>query len=88
MMVLVISQSALAVLVLFSGQFDSSIASVDNFLEASVEMYVFMATGENYIELVNQVRKKSSRRILTTSCRHGEFMDCMQFSSLSSALWG
>ena len=26
------------------------------FLQASVEMYIFMATGENYAELVNQVR--------------------------------
>ena len=55
MMVLVISQAALAVLLLFGGQFDSSIASVDSFLESSVQMYVFLATGENYAELVDQV---------------------------------
>ena len=32
-MVLVICQAALAVLVLFSGEFDSSVVSVDTFLE-------------------------------------------------------
>ena len=76
MMVLVISQSALAVLVLFSGQFDSSIASVDNFMEATVEMYVFMATGENYAELVNQVRLRIQHKIITSCCRHGKSMHC------------
>ena len=56
----VISQAALAVLVLFSGRFDPFVTSVDDFLEATVEMYVFMATGENYAEMVHQVSLQTS----------------------------
>ena len=86
-MVVVISQAAVAVLMLFSGQFEPSIASVDDFMEATVAMYVFMATGQNYAELVNQVTLQIHAKRVTNCDRHGKSTVCMCCFLLRSALW-
>ena len=87
LMAVVISQAAVAVLMLFSGQFEPSIASVDDFLEATVAMYVFMATGQNYAQLVNQVRLQIRAQKVTNCDRHGKSIACTCCFLSCSALW-
>ena len=55
LLALCISMTALAMLIVFRGEFDGD-HTLNGFVESLVEMFVFMASGENYIELVNQAR--------------------------------
>ena len=55
LLALCISMTALAVLIVFRGQFVGD-NTLNGFLESLVEMFVFMTSGENYVELVGQAR--------------------------------
>jgi len=55
LLALCISMTALAMLIVFRGEYDGD-HTLNGFVESLVEMFVFMASGENYIELVNQAR--------------------------------